>query len=126
LRGTSQLSPTFPANGSTAFSAPRDILLDIDSSVSLTRGEIALRLENVYSASGWEDVLKLIATRYRGKLSRIYFRTYAGFGTPDVCEYLEAMRIKYAIQPPTNSVLQEELGDRSSQFVTSRKRPYQV
>jgi hypothetical protein len=32
--------------------------------------------------------------RYRGKVSRIYFRADAGFASPDVHEFLEAERIK--------------------------------
>ena len=48
--------------------------------------------------------------RYRGKVSRIYFRGDAGFANPDVYEYLEAERIKYAIRIPTNRVLQERIG----------------
>ena len=43
--------------------------------------------------------------RYRGKVSRIYFRADAGFANPEVYEFLEAERIKYAIRLPANSVL---------------------
>ena len=48
--------------------------------------------------------------RYRGKVSRIYFRADAGFANPEVYEFLEAERIKYAIRLPANSVLQERIG----------------
>ena len=62
----------------------------------------ALRPGNVHSADGWERVLKPVVARYRGKVSRIYFRADAGFANPDVYEYLEAERIKYAIRLPAN------------------------
>ncbi len=48
--------------------------------------------------------------RYQGKVSRIYFRADAGFANPEVYEYLEAERIKYAIRLPANRVLQERIG----------------
>ena len=118
---------------------PRGILLDMDSSVSPTHGEqensvwnghydctcyhplfvfnqfgdlerCALRPGNVHSADGWQDVLKPVVARYRGKVSRIYFRADAGFANPDVYEYLEADGIKYAIRLPANRVLQERIG----------------
>jgi hypothetical protein len=45
-----------------------------------------------------------------GKVSRIYFRADAGFANPEVYEYLEAERIKYAIRLPANHILQERIG----------------
>src|SRR5271165_2321224 len=45
------------------------------------------------------------------KVSRIYFRADAGFANPDVYEYLEAERIKYAIRLPANRVLQERTSE---------------
>ena len=118
---------------------PRGVVLDMDSSVSPTHGEqemsvwnghyectcyhplfvfnqfgdlerCALRPGNVHSADGWENVLKPVVARYRGKVSRIYFRADAGFANPDVYVYLEAERIKYAIRLPANRVLQERIG----------------
>ena len=97
---------------------PRGVVLDMDSSVSPTHGEqemsvwnghyectcyhplfvfnqfgdlerCALRPGNVHSADGWENVLKPVVARYRGKVSRIYFRADAGFANPEVYEYLE-------------------------------------
>ena len=87
-------------------------MLDMDSSVSPTYGEqeIASRtaitnapaiircfcstssaIWNVRAASrqrpqrqGWQSVLKPVIARYRGKVSRIYFRADAGFANPDV------------------------------------------
>jgi hypothetical protein len=113
-------------------------VLDMDSSVSPTHGEqensvwnghyactcyhplfvfnqlgdlerCALRPGNVHSADGWDEVLKPVVARYRGKVSLIYFRADAGFANPEVYEFLEAERIKYAIRLPTNRVLQDSL-----------------
>jgi hypothetical protein len=95
---------------------PRGIVLDMDSSVSPTHGEqknsvwnghyactcyhplfvfnqfgdlerCALRPGNVHSADGSNDVLKPVMSRYRGKVSRIYFRADAGFANPEVYEF---------------------------------------
>src|SRR3984893_7799167 len=118
---------------------PRGIVLDLDSSVSPTHGEqensvwnghyactcyhplfvfnqfgdlerCALRPGNVHSADCWDGVLNPVVARYRGKLSRIYFRADAGFANPEVYEYLEAEGIKYAARLPANRVLQERIG----------------
>jgi hypothetical protein len=62
----------------------------------------AQRPGNVHSADGWEGVLKPVVERYQGKVSRIYFRADAAFAMPEVYEYLEAERIKYAIRLPAN------------------------
>src|SRR6516164_7705812 len=119
--------------------APRGIVRDMDSSVSPTHGEqemsvwnghyactcyhpllvfnqfgdlerCALRPGNVHSADGWDAVLKPVVARYQGKLSRIYFRADAAFAMPEVYEFLEAERIKYAIRLPANRVLQHSIG----------------
>jgi len=45
-----------------------------------------------------------VVARYRGKVSRIYFRADAGFANPDVYGFLEAERIKYAIRLPANRI----------------------
>jgi len=118
---------------------PRGILLDMDSSVSPTHGEqekscwnghyectcyhplflfnqfgdlerCALRPGNVHSADGWEGVLKPVVARYKGRVSRLYFRGDAGFANPDLYDYLEAEGVKYAIRLPTNRILQEKIG----------------
>src|SRR2546430_15690074 len=70
----------------------------------------ALRPGNVHRADGWESALKPVVERYKGKVSRIYFRADAGFANPEVYEFLEAERIKYAIRLPANRVLQERIG----------------
>jgi hypothetical protein len=114
----------------------RGILLDMDSSVSPTHGEQEMSAWNGHyecacyhplflfnqfgdlercalrpgSADGWEGVLKPVVTRYKGHVSRIYFRADAGFANLDVYEYLEAERIKYAIRLPANRIVQERIG----------------
>ncbi len=118
---------------------PRGILLDMDSSVSPTHGEqekscwnghykctcyhplfvfnqfgdlerCALRPGNVHSADGWDSLLKPVVGRYKGRVSRIYFRGDAGFANPDIYDYLEAEGVKYVIRLPTNRILQEKIG----------------
>ena len=118
---------------------PKGVILDMDSSVSPTHGEqengvwnrhyecacyhplfvfnqfgdlerCALRPGNVHSADGWESVLKPVVARYKGRVSRIYFRGDAGFANPDLYDYLEGEGIKYAIRLPANRVLQERIG----------------
>jgi hypothetical protein len=118
---------------------PRGVVLDMDSSVSPTHGEqensvwnghyactcyhplflfnqfgdlerCSLRPGNVHSADGWDAVLKPVVARYRGKVTRLYFRADAGFANPEVYEFLEAEGIKYAIRLPANRVLQERIG----------------
>ena len=65
---------------------------------------------NVHSADGWQALLAPVVTRYRGKVSRLYFRADAGFASPDLYEFLEGEGIKYAIRIPTNRVLQDRIG----------------
>src|SRR6266699_6339979 len=118
---------------------PRGIVLDMDSSVSPTHGEqemsvwnghyactcyhplfvfnqfgdlerCALRAGNVHSADGWDGVLKPVVVRYQGKVSRIHFRADAAFAMPEVYEFLESERIKYAIRLPANRVLKDRIG----------------
>ena len=54
----------------------------------------ALRPGNVHSADGWEGVLEPVVARYRGKVSRLYFRADAAFANPEVYEFLEAERLQ--------------------------------
>jgi hypothetical protein len=118
---------------------PWGVVLDMDSSVSPTHGEQEMsvwnghdectcchplflfnqvgdlercvpRPGNAHRAEGWKGALDPVVARYRGKVSRIYFRADAGFASPDVYEYLEAERINYAIRLPANCVLQERIG----------------
>ena len=41
-----------------------------------------------------DGILKPVVARYRGKVSRIYFRADAGLANPEVYEFLEAERVK--------------------------------
>ena len=62
----------------------------------------ALRPGNVHSADGWAGVLKPVVMRYKGEVSRIYFRADAGFANPEVYEFLEGALIKNAnVRSPT-------------------------
>src|SRR6476646_8409667 len=40
----------------------------------------------------------------------LYFRADAAFANPEVYEFLEAERIKYAIRLPANRILQDKIG----------------
>jgi hypothetical protein len=54
-------------------------------------------------------VLKPVVARYRGKLSRLYFRR-CGLRQSRGLKYLEAEGIRYAIRLPANRVLRELIG----------------
>jgi hypothetical protein len=69
----------------------------------------ALRRGNVHSADDWDGVLKPVVARYKGHVSRIYFRGDAGFTNPEIYDYLDSEGLKYAIRLPTNRVLQERI-----------------
>jgi hypothetical protein len=57
-----------------------------------------------HSADGWDATLQPVVVRYQGKVSRIYFQADAAFAMPEVYEFLETERIKYAIRYlPTKS-----------------------
>lgn len=49
-------------------------------------------------------MLKPVVACYQVKVSRINLRSDAGFPSPEVYEFLEAERIKYAIRLPANRV----------------------
>ena len=65
----------------------------------------SLRPGNVYSADGWEGVLKPIVARYKGRKLRLYFRGDAAFASPEMYESLEAEGFLYAIRIPKNQIL---------------------
>src|SRR5271166_1766807 len=116
----------------------REVVLDMDSSVSETYGEqegtaynghfgctcyhplfcfnqfgdvegTLLREGNVHSAEDWQAVLEPIVARYHAKNLRRYFRADAAFAQPELYEYLEAEGFEYAIRLPGNDVLQREI-----------------
>ena len=117
---------------------PTKIILDMDSSVSLTHGDqegtaynghfgctcyhplflfnqfgdlerSSLRPGNVHSADDWESVLKPVVVRYKGRKVRLYFRSDADFASPEIYENLEAEGFLYAIRLPTNPILQKSI-----------------
>jgi hypothetical protein len=116
----------------------REIILDLDSSVSETYGEqegsayngyfgcecyhpifcfnqfgdverAMLRNGNVASADDWCSVLESVVDRYRGLDIRRFFRGDAAFAKPEVYEYLEAEGYLYTIRLPANAVLHREI-----------------
>ncbi len=116
----------------------RELILDMDSSVSETYGEqegtaynghfactcyhplfcfnqfgdvegTLLREGNVHSAKDWRAVLEPIVTRYQGRNLRRYFRADAAFAQPELYEYLEAEGFEYAIRLPANDALLRDI-----------------
>src|SRR5271167_3270226 len=107
----------------------REVVLDMDSSVSETYGEqegtaynghfgctcyhplfcfnqfgdvegTLLREGNVHSAEDWQAVLEPIVARYKGRKLPRYFRADAAFANPAVYEFLETEGYGYAIRLP--------------------------
>ena len=118
--------------------AMRELVLDMDSSVSETYGEqegtaynghfgcacyhplfcfnqfgdvegTLLREGNVHSAEDWQAVLEPIVARYHAKNLRRYFRADAAFAQPELYEYLEAEGFEYAIRLPANDALLRDI-----------------
>ena len=116
----------------------RELILDMDSSVSETYGEqegtaynghfdctcyhplfcfnqfgdveqTLLREGNVHSAKDWRDVLEPVVSRYRRQKLPCYFRADAAFANPELYEFLEAEGYEYAIRLPANAVLHREI-----------------
>jgi hypothetical protein len=116
----------------------RELVLDMDSSVSETHGQqegsaynghfectcyhplfcfnqfgdvegALLRKGNVHSAKDWRDVLEPVVARYRSLEVPLYFRADAAFANPEIYEYLEAEGYGYAIRLPANDILHREI-----------------
>ena len=116
----------------------REVILDLDSSVSETYGEqegtaynghfgcmcyhplfcfnqfgdveqSMLREGNAHSAKDWKDVLEPVVARYRGRGLPGYFRADAAFAQPELYRFLEGEGYTYAIRLPGNDVLQREI-----------------
>jgi hypothetical protein len=116
----------------------RELILDMDSSVSETYGEqegtafnghfgctcyhplfcfnqfgdveqSLLREGNVHSAKDWRAVLEPVVTRYQGRNLPRYFRADAAFANPELYEYLETEGFEYAIRLPANDALQRDI-----------------
>jgi Transposase DDE domain group 1 len=116
----------------------RELILDMDSSVSETYGEqegtafngyfgctcyhplfcfnqfgdveqTLLRDGNVHSAKDWRAVLEPVVARYQGRNIPRYFRADAAFANPELYEYLEAEGFEYAIRLPGNDALLRDI-----------------
>jgi hypothetical protein len=116
----------------------REIILDLDSSVSETYGDqegsaynghfactcyhplfcfnqfgdlerALLRNGNVASADDWRSVLEPIIARYRDLDIARFLRGDAAFARPELYEYLETEGYLYAIRLPANEVLHREI-----------------
>jgi len=116
----------------------RELILDMDSSVSETYGEqegtaynghfgctcyhplfcfnqfgdverALLRDGNVHSANDWRAVMEPVVARYRGQDLPRFFRADAAFANPEIYEFLEGEGYEYAIRLPANDVLQREI-----------------
>jgi hypothetical protein len=94
------LSLICPAGGSTRCTS--DQFGDVE--------RCALRPGNVHSADGWHAVLEPVVARYRGTVTRLYFRGDAAFASLEIFEFLEAEDMGYAIRRPANRVLQDRIG----------------
>jgi hypothetical protein len=116
----------------------RELILDMDSSVSETHGEqegsafnghfactcyhplfcfnqfgdvegVMLREGNVHSAKDWLSVLEPVMARYRESGMPVCFRADAAFANPEIYEFLEGEDCGYAIRLPANDLLLLEI-----------------
>jgi hypothetical protein len=116
----------------------REIVLDMDSSVSETYGQqegsaynghfectcyhplfcfnqfgdlerAMLRNGNVHSADDWRSLLEPVVARYRDGEIRRFFRGDAAFANPDIYTFLEEEGYRYAIRLPANNVLRRKI-----------------
>src|SRR5262249_39768522 len=94
---------------------PRGIVLDMESSVSPTHGEQEMSVWNGHYACTCYHPLFVFnqfgdLERCALRAGHVHFRADAAFAMPEVYEFLEAERIKYAIRLPANQVLQSRIG----------------
>jgi hypothetical protein len=116
----------------------RELVLDMDSSVSETYGDqegtsfnghfgctcyhplfcfnqfgdveqSLLRDGNVHSAKDWRAVLEPVVARYQCRNLPRHFRADAAFANPELYEYLEAEGFEYAIRLPGNDALLRDI-----------------
>jgi len=116
----------------------RELILDLDSSVSETYGaqegtaynghfgctcyhplfcfnqfgdleRALLREGQVHSADDWHSVLEPVVARYRDADTRRFFRGDAAFANPDIYSFLEEEDYLYAIRLPANQNLQRAI-----------------
>ncbi|UCG59363.1 MAG: IS1380 family transposase [Phycisphaerales bacterium] len=117
---------------------PKEIILDMDSSVSPTYGnqegtayngyfectcyhplfcfnqygdmeQALLRNGNVHSADDWHSVLKPIIARYRSFDISRFFRGDAAFADPEIYRFLESEGYFYAIRLKANQILYDKV-----------------
>ena len=137
LEGLTRLNDRWVQQG-MARTPRRRVILDLDSSESPVHGEqegaayngyfgcvcyhplfgfnqfgecegAKIRPGNVHSAHEWREVLEPIVARHELAWVRRYFRGDAAFARPEIYEYLEERRFLYAIQLPSNDVLEREI-----------------
>jgi hypothetical protein len=135
--------------------AIRELILDLDSSVSETYGaqegtaynghfgctcyhplfcfnqfgdleRALLRNGNVASADDWRSVLEPVIARYRDLDIRKFFRGDAAFALPDLYECLEAEGYLYAIRLKANPVLHRHIKHRLTRPVGRPPKKPQV
>jgi Transposase DDE domain group 1 len=68
-----------------------------------------LRLGNVHSAEGWEELLLPEIERQQRMRKEIAFRADAAFAKPEIYEALEKRGVKYAIRIPANENLHRDI-----------------
>ena len=117
---------------------PKEIILDMDSSVSPTYGNqegtayngyfactcyhplfcfnqygdlerAFLRHGNVHSADAWQSVLEPIIARYRSFDISRFFRGDAAFADPEIYRFLESEDYFYAIRLKANQILYDKV-----------------
>jgi hypothetical protein len=116
----------------------REIVLDMDSSVSETYGQqegsaynghfgctcyhplfcfnqfgdlerAMLRNGNVHSADDWRSLMEPVVARYREGEIRRFFRGDAAFANPGIYTFLEEESYRYAVRLPANNVLRRKI-----------------
>ena len=68
-----------------------------------------LRLGNVHSADGWQEVLLPEIGRQQQNGKDVVFRGDAAFAKPEIYQALEARGVKYAIRLPANEKLERKI-----------------
>ncbi len=129
----------------------KELVLDMDSSVSPTHGSQEgssynghfectcyhplfcfnqhgdiehglLRKGNVHSADDWRSVLEPVVMRYRRRRLERYFRGDAAIANPEIYIYLESERFLYAIRIKGNAILREDLSSAHEAAGTSAQK----
>ena len=83
----------------------------------------ALRPGNVHSADGWRGVLERVASRYRGKGTRLYFGSDAAFGNPGIYEFTRVEGMGYTIRLPSRATRQFGCHGGDCDQISLRRHP---